>query len=340
MQKCVNQLIGLLVSSLLLIACNSTASNVSRSFKPVTPPVSGTSQQNWLKTAQGIFDVTRGEQFIWIATAFGVARLDPVTRAYTFYDQLKSVQRLFPIADDSVYASTAQGHYHFDGQAWSKLVLTSTSPISFYWTQEFGLDAQGDLWIHTYTARASQTYRLTGHIPPRAAPWSVTTPATPGFPDAEPSCDNWPAVAANTYHYRTAAECQRYVAANALLKRHKRLGFYAVEANNSIWFTSGNDVLHLAADGLIISSRVLPATSHLALDPQQGVWVGTQNEGLLFVTDTEVQHVSIGLEQVAQQNFLEGLLVVFGWTLIFLALPAWRAINRLRERRHSQERQS
>jgi streptogramin lyase len=309
MKRRTSQLIGLLAVSLLFAACNAPAPNPTPtstpiSIKPLPTPFQSAAWQVWpaVFSPQSVFDVARGEQFMWIGTSFGVVRLDPATRTYTSYDQLGHTLRVFPMADDAVYAGTTQGVYYFDGQGWSHVTFTSTYPILSDPVTAFGLDTQGDLWMLGYASRASLLYHLTGHVPP-ADPWapslpdSRVTPAPPTFPFEEPACDQWPTLATYTYGYRTPDECRHYHHAYTLLERRGGYGPYAAEADDSFWWVSGDQLLHLSAADSVLSTHSLTNPGRLATDPQHGVWIAANDEGLLYATDAGVQQVSIGLEK-------------------------------------------
>lgn len=309
MKRRTSQRIGLWVVSLLLSTCrvpapNTTPTSTFIPIKPAPTPFKSAAWQFWPAAAlpQAVFDVARGEQFMWVGTSFGVVRLDPVTRTYTSYDQLGPALRVFPIADDAVYAGTSQGVYYFDGQSWSRVAFTSTYPIWSNSVTAFGLDAQGDLWMLDYASRASRLYRLTGHVPP-AAPWNAAlpdsgvTPAPALFPFDRPDCDNWPVLATFTYGYRTLDECRHYRHAYTLLERRGGYGPYAAEADDSFWWVSNDQLLHLSATDSVLSTRPLSTSSRLAPDPQHGVWIAAYDAGLFYATDADIQHVSIGLEK-------------------------------------------
>lgn len=298
-------MLGLLLSSLILVACSTPAPYTPVPLKSTPVSFNPEVWQFWptAYSPQGAFDVARGERFMWVATSFGVVRLDPVTRDYTAFDQLGLVQRLFPIADDSVYAGTTQGVYYFDGQTWSRVTMTSTYPVLSDPVTAFGLDVHGDLWLLAYASRASLLYHLTGHLPPHDTPWlaalpdKLATPAPPVFPYQGPNCDSWIALATYTYGYRTPDECRRYREAYTILERRgEQYGVYAVEADGSLWWMSADQLLHVSAADAVLATHSLPA-GRLAPDPQHGVWIATSDEGLLYATDAEVQHVPIGLER-------------------------------------------
>ncbi len=305
MKRRVNQLIGLLLGSLLLAACSVPVPNTPAPLKPALGPFNQAAWQFWpaAVSPRGVYDVARGERFMWVGTSFGVVRLDPVTRAYTSFDQLGRVQRVFPLADNAVYAGTTHGVYYFDGQAWSRVTFTSTYPVEPTSITAFSLDTQGDLWMLDNVSRSSRVYHLTGHVPP-GHPWSATlsdsqvTPAPPLFPHNKPDCANWSAAATFIHSYRTPDECLQYRRAYTLREQRGGYGLYAVEANDSLWLISQEQrLLHLSAGDTTLSTRPFFSYGSLAPDPQQGVWIAAYDKGLFYATDTKLQPVSLGLEK-------------------------------------------
>ncbi|MBI5567440.1 MAG: hypothetical protein HY870_21250 [Chloroflexi bacterium] len=261
-------------------------------------PVSTGAWQVWQAATypQGVFDVVFGDDTLWAATSFGIARIDLVTHAYTTDETPGRVYRILPIENGRAIAVSDLGMLFFDGQAWSRFTVSPTYgllyPPSVY---ALGIDDTGDLWLFSGVSRGVLTIHLPGHEPPRAGPWLAVTPVSGVYHDSR-SCTGWLAYSEYNFAYRTPDECQNLMTALKVFEQRAQFGPLAVDVDQSVWWLNADRLQHLNAAGSLISQLPIPPGSRLVADPRGGVWAAT-TEGLFYATAGNLQHTPIGLEK-------------------------------------------
>jgi ligand-binding sensor domain-containing protein len=267
---------------------------------------------------------------LWVGTRFGVFRVDLHANTSVLSPDSQSVGRVFkllPLGSGRLWASTTNGQFYYDGQAWAAIALSDTLRFSTI----LGVDQNGDVLLLGKQNRSYFCARLPGHVPPPDRVWEAVPEAFSIYSNAE-NCE-WQAFSNATSSglpYRSPQECQALWQAKQKVESIFSRTVNAVpDGDASIWWIlpgygdcGVGPLGHLAGNAVSLVALPVKCVYAIVPDPRHGVWLGT-DMGLAYSDGQSLRWASLGMEECAlpaPPNNRSGLSIDATGTAWFIAV--------------------